>query len=70
MTAQPVVGERRVVLAPSEAAAQNREQVALEGRYPPELRPDNGFVIDVRVARKMGLKVPQELLLSADEVIR
>ena len=28
------------------------------------------LVIDLRVARKLGLKVPQELLFHADEVIR
>jgi len=28
------------------------------------------FIIDLRVARELGLKVPQELLFRADEVIR
>jgi len=28
------------------------------------------LVIDLRVAREMGIKVPQELLYRADEVIR
>jgi putative ABC transport system substrate-binding protein len=28
------------------------------------------LVIDLRVAREQGVKVPQELLLRADEVIR
>jgi hypothetical protein len=28
------------------------------------------LIIDLRVARELGLKVPEDVLLSADEVIR
>jgi ABC-type uncharacterized transport system substrate-binding protein len=46
----------------------------LKGAKPSELPIEQmskyELVIDLRVAHEMGLKVPQDLLLSADEVIR
>ena len=45
----------------------------LKGARPGELPIEQGsvaLVIDLRVARELGLKVPQELLYRADEVIR
>jgi putative tryptophan/tyrosine transport system substrate-binding protein len=46
----------------------------LKGAKPSELPIEQmskyELVIDLRVAHAMGLKVPQDLLLSADEVIQ
>jgi putative ABC transport system substrate-binding protein len=43
---------------------------AKPGELPIEQMSKYELVIDLRVARAMGLKVPQDLLLRADEVIR
>ena len=43
---------------------------AKPGELPIEQMSKYELVIDLRVARAMGLKVPQDLLLQADEVIR
>jgi putative ABC transport system substrate-binding protein len=46
----------------------------LKGAKPSDLPVEQiskvGLIIDVRVAREQGIKVPQELLYRADEVIR
>ena len=46
----------------------------LKGAKPSELPIEQmskyDLIIDLRVAREMGIHVPQELLLRADEVIR
>ncbi len=42
----------------------------LKGAMPIEQMSKYELVINLRVARAMGLKVPQDLLLRADEVIR
>jgi putative ABC transport system substrate-binding protein len=43
---------------------------AKPGELPIEQMSKYELVIDLRVAHAMGLKVPQDLLLRADEVIR
>ncbi len=43
---------------------------AKPGDLPVEQSPKLELIIDLRAAHKLGLKVPQELLLRADEVIR
>ena len=43
---------------------------AKPGELPIEQISKYELVIDLRVAHQLGLKVPQELLLRADEVIR
>jgi putative ABC transport system substrate-binding protein len=43
---------------------------AKPGDLPIEQSSEYEFIIDLRVARELGLKVPQDLLLRADEVIR
>jgi len=43
---------------------------AKPGDLPIEQVSKVDLVIDLRVAREMGIKVPQELLYRADEVIR
>ena len=43
---------------------------AKPGELPIEQMSKYELVIDLRVARAMGLKVPQDLVLRADEVIR
>jgi len=46
----------------------------LKGTKPADLPIKEIFtyklIIDLRVARELGIKVPQDLLLRADEVIR
>ena len=43
---------------------------AKPGELPIEQMSKYEFVIDLRVARAMGIKVPQDLLMRADEVIQ
>lgn len=43
---------------------------AKPANLPIEQSSNYDLVIDLRVARELGLKVPQELLFRADEVIR
>jgi putative ABC transport system substrate-binding protein len=43
---------------------------AKPGDLPIEQASKLELIIDLRVARELGLKVPEDVLLSADEVIR
>jgi len=43
---------------------------AKPGELPIEQMSKYELIIDLRVARKLGVKVPQDMLLRADEVIR